>query len=267
MNKKTVIMTGMALVATMAFAAPKGKMASSAIDNEDTAGMSEREKKNINVLSKLELPKPGRNNSTAVAPSITGQSFVQCNQKERRWILLEAKYANLVRQERLIFTWHVLLDMQTADKDVRGKWDDPKLPNPPSRYSYFTTSVTYENIPSSKTVSEHASSVCLQPSYLECFGEPKVIALEVHNAAGELMRGGFGIESEVEGIKTFTPRYDDPKAEAAAYERAFWKDPKIMERENPKTKVKLVARREGLQERSQTIWALVKPNFFEKVVQ
>ena len=283
MKKEFVIAAAAVLSATIVCAAPttKRSKSNSAVaarnraaamaeaDAEELAGMTKRQVLFRNTLSRLELPKPGRNNSTAVAPSLPGVTFVQCNQKERRWILLEAKYANQVRQERLTFTWHVLLDMDTADKDVRGDWKSKDLPNPPNRYSYFTTQVSYENIPSDKTVSEHAASVCLAPSYLECFGEPVAIGIEVTNKDGELMNGGFGVEkSSIEDkyITAFTPRPSAPdKFNAEEFvktkeylQSAFWKNDDIM---------KNVTRREGLRDRSKTIWGLVKPNFFELVAE
>ena len=238
-----------------------------AADAEDAAGLSAREQKLKNTV-RLEMPKTGRNNATFVAPS-TGQTFVQCNQKERRWIVLEAKYSNPVRQDRLTFTWHVLLDMQTADKDVRGDWDNPALAHPPSRYSYFTTSVTYENVPSDKTVAEHAASVCLAPSYLECYGEPKAVGIEIRNKDGELMDGGFGVESEMKEIKSITPRIlGNPALQEELAKAAFWKNPAIMEAEykkGGKTMAKYVTMRPGLLDRSKTIWQFVKPNYFEQV--
>lgn len=277
--KQTTVLLMVAAIAAGAYAAPtssrKGGRAASAAkaaaiaesEAEETAGMTERQRRLRNTISMLDMPKPGRNNSTAVAPSINGPSFVQCNQKERRWILLEAKYANPVRQERLTFTWHVLLDMNTADKDVRRDWDMPELPNPPSRYSYFTTSVTYENVPGNNTVAEHAASVCLAPSYLECFGEPKAIGLEITNKDGELMDGGFAIESEMKEIQRVPATPGNPNAQAAAAKDAFWRNPNIMDAVYKKTGAKYVTVRQGLQDRSRTIWALVKPNYFEQVSQ
>ena len=197
-----------------------------AADAEDAAGLSAREQKLKNTV-RLEMPKTGRNNATFVAPS-TGQTFVQCNQKERRWIVLEAKYSNPVRQDRLTFTWHVLLDMQTADKDVRGDWDNPALPNPPSRYSYFTTSVTYENVPSDKTVESEMKEIkSITPRIL-----------------------------------------GNPALQEELAKAAFWKNPAIMEAEykkGGKTMAKYVTMRPGLLDRSKTIWQFVKPNYFEQV--
>ena len=281
MNMKFATLTLAALAAGAVVAGPtsksgRGGSAASAqrraqtiaaAEAEETAGMSDQQKRQRNKI-KLDMPKTGRNNATAVAPQIQGASFVNVQQKERRWILLEAKYANPVRQERITFTWHVLLDMKTADKDVRGSWDDPDLPNPPSRYSYFTTSVTYENVPGNTTIAEHAASVCLAPSYLECFGEPKAIGIEVTNKDGEIMDGGFGVESEIPEIKSCTPHMGSPKDQEAAMEEcAFWKNPKIMDATYKKTGAKYVTQRQGLLDRSKTIWALVKPNYFEQVAQ
>jgi hypothetical protein len=112
-------------------------------------------------------------------------------------------------------------------------------------YSYFTTSVTYYNIPKGS----HAASVCLHPSYLERFGEPKAVGIVVTSKDGEVIAGNS--ESEIKGIKSGTK---------------FWEDDSIM---NAKTASDepMIERRQGLLDRSKTIWALVNPNDYEMVVQ
>lgn len=186
------------------------------------------------------LPKVGRV-STLQAPSIPGSTIIgKCYTKDRRWIVLEAKYETLERwTDRLVFTWHVLLDTSTAtegDKKSREKI-------PP--YSYFSTSVSYVNIPRGS----HAASVCLPPSYLERYGEPRAVGLVISSPDGEILAGNS--ESEVPGIKSRT---------------MWWDDAKIMDSKD-RSGEPMIERRQGLVDRSKTIWALVNPNDYEVVAQ
>lgn len=188
-----------------------------------------------------QYPKLGRQ-STLSAPAINGETTIgQCyTGKPRKWIVLEAKYTTEARcLEQLTFAWHVLLDTKTCtNKDKEGA---AKLPP----YSYFTQTVTYNNIPKGS----HAASVCLHPSYLERYGEPKAVGLVVLDADGKIITGDSF--SEIKGIPSNKP---------------FWDNPQIMDAKdaagNP-----MIERRQGLQDRSKTIWALVNPNDYEMVAQ
>jgi hypothetical protein len=177
------------------------------------------------------------------APGIAGQSLIgQCYKKQRRWIVLETKYdtsptAESKFTDQLNFTWHVLLETKSA---TENKGNKEKL----SPYSYFTTSVTYFNIPAGS----HASSVVLPPSYLERYGEPKAVGVVITNQNGDEIAGDSW--SEVKGIKP---------------SMKFWDDSKIMDArmgEKP-----MIERRQGLVDRSKTIWALVNPNDYEATIQ
>ena len=178
------------------------------------------------------------------APSVNGASNVgQCYKKPRQWIVLETKYDTFGTEtsrflDQLTFTWHVLLDASTA-KENKGNRAGV------TPYSYFNTTVTYFNIPAGS----HAASVVLPPSYLELYGEPKAIGLEITNQNGEFLNGDAW--SEVKGIKPHTK---------------FWEDNDIM---NAKTKdgKPMIDRRQGLVDRSKTIWAMVNPNDYEATVQ
>lgn len=186
------------------------------------------------------LPKVGRA-STLAAPSVPGNSIIgKCYLKDRRWIVLEAKYETFERwTDRLVFTWHVLLETSTAtegDKKSREKI-------PP--YSYFSTTVSYVNIPRGA----HAASVCLPPSYLERFGEPKAVGLVISSPEGEILAGNS--ESEISGIKSRT---------------MWWNESKIMDSKDSNGEP-MIERRQGLVDRSKTIWALVNPNDYEDVAQ
>ena len=215
----------------------RGKQPAAAEEEAPTTG------KEAKVLID-QFPKLGRQ-STLPAPSVSGSSIVgRCYTKPRNWIVLEAKYSTFVPcQEQLTFTWHVLLDAKSATENKGNKEGLPP-------YSYFTTSVTYQNIPRGS----HAASVCLHPSYLERYGEPKAIGIVVTNAKGEMLAGDC--ESEIKGIPTH------PKS----IEQAFWNDDKIMNAKLPSGDP-MVERRQGLTDRSKTIWALVNPNDYEMVIQ
>ena len=185
-----------------------------------------------------QFPKTGRQ-STMSAPSLSGGSIIgRCYTKPRSWIVMETKYTTYAKwQEQLTFTWHVLLETKSATENKGNK--EGLAP-----YSYFTTSVTYQNIPQGS----HAASVCLHPSYLERYGEPKAIGIVITNRNGDILNGDT--ESEIKGIEPHSK---------------FWEDPKIMDaKQNGEP---MIERRQGLQDRSKTIWALVNPNDYEQVVQ
>ena len=140
--------------------------------------------------------------------------------------------------DQLTFTWHVLLDTKNATENKGNK--EGLAP-----YSYFTTATTYVNIPAGS----HAASVVLPPSCLERFGDPRAVGLEISNQNGEMLAGDCW--SEVKGIAPHTK---------------FWEDQKIMGAVT-KEGTPMIERRQGLLDRSKTIWALVFPNDYEQVAQ
>ena len=231
MNKKLMVMTTVALAAAVALAAPRKKPVAASEDAPTTG-------KEAKIMLD-QFPKLGRQ-STLSAPTLQGASIIgQCYNKPRKWIVLEAKYTTFVKwQDQLTFTWHVLLETKSATENKGNKEGLPP-------YSYFTTSVTYQNIPQGS----HAASVCLHPSYLERFGEAKAIGLVITNAKGEILQGDS--ESEINGIARHTK---------------WWENQDIMNKQqgdgNP-----MIERRQGLVDRSKTIWALVNPNDYEDVMQ
>ena len=185
-----------------------------------------------------QFPKCGRA-STLAAPGLQGASIIgSCYNKPRRWIVLEAKYSTYAKwQDQLTFTWHVLLETKSATENKGNR--EGLAP-----YSYFTTSVSYQNIPQGS----HAASVCLHPSYLERYGEAKAIGLVITNAKGETLAGDC--VSEIKGIVSH---------------KMFWDNQEIMNAQS--NGEPMIERRQGLLDRSKTIWALVNPNDYEAVVQ
>lgn len=234
--KKLMILTAAVMAVTAVTAAPKSKAKVVAEDDEVTTGRAAK------VLIEQE-PKLGAQTCLG-APSIGGASLIgQAYKKPRQWIVLETKYATFGTDsskflDQLTFTWHVLLETKTASENKGNK---EKL----APYSYFTTATTYFNIPAGS----HAASVVLPPSYRERYGEPKAVGLEITNQNGELLAGDCW--SEVKGIDAH---------------KKFWENNDIMNATGTDGKP-MVERRQGLVDRSKTIWALVNPNDYEATVQ
>ncbi len=235
---KRILLTTLALVSALALeAAPKRKAAKALpADDEVTTGRAAK------VIIDQE-PKLGQPVCLA-APTLNGSSLLgQCYKKPRQWIVLETRYSTFGTEtsrflNQLTFTWHVLLETKTARENKGNK---EKL----APYSYFTTATTYYNIPSGS----HAASVVLPPSYLERYGEPKAVGLEITNENGETLAGDCW--SEVRGI---------------AAHKKFWEDSEIMNAKQADGQP-MIERRQGLVDRAKTIWALVNSNDYEATVQ
>ena len=241
--KKLILLTILA-AATAATAATTTKTVNSrtrkapkAMAGNDEGPTTEGKAAKINVD---QYPKLGRQ-SRLTAPSINGGSTIgQCYTKPREWIVLESKYTTYAKTlPQLTFTWHVLLETKTAtSKDREGQ-------AAMAPYSYLSTSVTYVNIPQGS----HAASVCLHPSFLETYGEAKAVGIVITNEKGDIL-GGDTI-SEVKGIPNGSQ---------------FWDDQKIMNATS-NDGGPMIERRQGLMDRSKTIWGLVNPNDYELVIQ
>ena len=245
--KKTMIFGIAAFAAAAAVAATTTR--SSYGKKVVKAAVAEEADEGPEAAVKIErFPMLGRS-ATLNAPSLSGESTIgNVFTKPRKWIVLETKYSTFDRiVDQLTFTWHVLLDTSTAttkDKTALAK----RAP-----YSYFSQTVTYANIPKGA----HAASVCLHPSYLEQFGEPKAGGPGITDANGKVLAGDC--ESEIKGIASHPKSID----------MAFWTNDEIMNKKNPKSESGdlMIERRQGLQDRSKTIWALVNPNDYELVIQ
>ncbi len=248
MNKQFLIAGFAAIAATALVAAPSrtGSRTAGGRNARAAAAAAEDGEESKEVLVRIEqYPKLGRQ-ATLSAPSISGGSTIGAyTGKPRPWIVLEARYQTQERCiDQLTFEWHVLLETKSAtSKDKEGQ---AKL----APYSYFEQTVTYSNIPRGT----HAASVCLHPSYLEQYGEPKAVGLVVKDSNGNVLAGDC--ESEIKGIPSH------PKT----LEKAFWNDPTIMDAKQQNGEP-MIERRQGLQDRSKTIWALVNPNDYELVIQ
>ena len=233
MKKLMMTITVAALAATAICAPARGKKAAQAADDDasPTSG------KDAKVLID-QMPRTGKSCCLG-APSVQGGTMIgQCYQKPRSWIVVETKYTTYAKfLDQLTFTWHVVLETKSA-KENKGN----RMGLAP--YSYFNTTVTYYNIPQGS----HAASVCLPPSYLELYGEPKAIGFEVTNQNGDVLAGDT--VSEIKAIKPHTKFWEQDNFKEA------------MSGEKPN-----IERRQGLVDRSKTIWALVNPNDYETTMQ
>lgn len=235
MKKLMMAVTVMMAASTLLAAGARKRGVQAMAGNEDGPETTGREAKIIID----QMPKTGQSCCLG-APSIQGASMIgTCYQKPRRWIVIETKYTTFAKfLDQLTFNWHVLLETKSA-KENKGN----KMGLAP--YSYFNTTVTYFNIPQGS----HAACVCLPPSYLELYGEPKAIGFTISNQNGDILGGGS--VSEVKGIPSDTK---------------FWDDQKIMGANGADGKP-MIERRQGLMDRSKTIWALVNPNDYEATMQ
>jgi len=238
--KKLMIVMTVALAATTLMAAGAKSKKVQPMPGSDDAPVT------VGKAAKVRLEQLPRLSKSCllVAPSIAGGTAIgQCYTKPRNWIVPEVKYTTFGSEksrflDQLTFTWHVLLDAKSAPENKGNK-------EGLVQYSYFSTSVTYYNIP----YGSHAASVALPPSYYERYGEPKAIGLTITNENGDELASGS--VSEVPGIKSGV---------------RFWEESSIMEAKD-KAGQPLVERRQGLLDRSKTIWALVNPNDYETTLR
>ena len=174
MKKLAIVMT-VALAASMVLAAGAKKKGIKAMAGSDDAPVTEGKEAKVNID---QMPKTGQS-SCLPAPGIQGASMIGvCYTKPRKWIVIETKYTTYAKfLDQLTFNWHVLLETKSA-KENKGN----KMGLAP--YSYFNTTVTYYNIPQGS----HAACVCLPPSYLELYGEPKAIGFTISNANGDILQ-------------------------------------------------------------------------------
>lgn len=177
------------------------------------------------------------------APSANGGTSLRVSRKPRQWIVPEFEYQTTADwQDELSVTWHILLDAKTAK--LRDKPSKDKEPVP--QYSYYTATVRYANIPKGA----HGASVVLPPSVFERYGEPVVISVRIVNKEGDVLAG------QDEGAAKLFGRSAEN----------WWENDNVMSAKD-KAGAPLIARRQGLLDRSKTIFALVNPDDYEMVLQ
>lgn len=175
------------------------------------------------------------------APSANGSTNLKVSRKPRQWIVPELEYQTAADwQDELTVAWHILLDSKNAkQRDKPSKDKDPV-----SRYSYYTATVRYMNIPKGA----HGASVVLPPSVLERYGEPAVISVRITNKEGDILDG------------------QDEGASNLKMPENWWENDGVFSAKD-KNDVPLITRRQGLVDRSKTIFALVNPDDYEMVHQ
>ena len=177
------------------------------------------------------------------APTANGSSYLgKVFKKPRQWIVPELEYQTAAEwQDELTVTWHILLDSKNAKQ--RDKPSKDKEPVP--QYSYYTVAVRYLNVPKGS----HAASCVLPPSILERYGEPVVISVRITNKEGDTLDG------------------QDEGASNLKMPDEWWSNDQVFSAKDKKTGAPLIARRQGLLDRSKTIFALINPDDYEMVQQ
>ena len=175
------------------------------------------------------------------APSANGSTNLKVSRKPRQWIVPELEYQTAADwQDELTVAWHILLDSKNAKQRDKPSKDK----EPVSRYSYYTTTVRYMNIPKGA----HGASVVLPPSILERYGEPVVISVRITNKEGDILDG------------------QDEGASNLKMPENWWENDGVFSAKD-KSGTALITRRQGLVDRSKTIFALVNPDDYEMVHQ
>ena len=175
------------------------------------------------------------------APTANGSTNMKVSRKPRQWIVPELEYQTAADwQDELTVTWHILLDSKSAKQRDKPSKDK----EPVSRYSYYTTSARFMNIPKGA----HGASCVLPPSVLERYGEPVVISVRITNKEGDILDG------------------QDEGAANLKMPENWWENDGVFSAKD-KNDVPLITRRQGLQDRSKTIFALVNPDDYEMVHQ
>ena len=241
--KKLMIVTLMAVAALTASAQRRSSTTRrGAVGADGGAAVAQGKDARVQITRKAQV----RSASLLSAPSANGNTNLgKVFKKPRQWIVPELEYQTAADwQDELMFTWHILLDARTAKQPDKPSKDK----EPVARYSYYTVSVRYANIPKGS----HAASVVLPPSVLERFGEPAAIAVVITNKEGDILDG------QNEGAETVVGKKLAEK---------WWENAdQVMSAKDAKG-TPLIARRQGLLDRSKTIFALVNPDDYEMVQQ
>ena len=176
------------------------------------------------------------------APSANGSSYLgKVFKKPRQWIVPELEYQTAADwQDELTVAWHILLDSKNAKQRDRPMKDKEPVP----QYSYYTVTVRYVNVPKGN----HAASVVLPPSVLERYGEPAVISVRISNKEGDVLDG------------------QDEGASNLKMPDSWWENDQVFSAKDKKG-TPLIARRQGLLDRSKTVFALINPDDYEMVQQ
>ena len=241
--KKLMIVTLMAVAALTASAQRRSSTTRrGAVGADGGAAVAQGKDARVLITRKAQV----RSASLLSAPSANGNTNLgKVFKKPRQWIVPELEYQTAADwQDELMFTWHILLDAKAAQQPDKPSKDQ----EPVARYSYYTVAVRYVNIPKGS----HAASVVLPPSVLERFGEPAAIAVVITNKEGDILDG------QNEGAETVVGKKLAEK---------WWENADQVLSAKDAKGTPLIARRQGLLDRSKTIFALVNPDDYEMVQQ
>ena len=241
--KKLMIVTLMAVAALTASAQRRSSTTRrGAVGADGGAAVAQGKDARVQITRKAQV----RSASLLSAPSANGNTNLgKVFKKPRQWIVPELEYQTAADwQDELMFTWHILLDAKTAKQPDKPSKDK----EPVARYSYYTVAVRYVNIPKGS----HAASEVLPPSVLERFGEPAAIAVVITNKEGDILDG------QNEGAETVVGKKLAEK---------WWENADQVLSAKDAKGTPLIARRQGLLDRSKTIFALVNPDDYEMVQQ
>ena len=263
--KKLMIVTLMAVAALTASAQRRSSTTRrGAVGADGGAAVAQGKDARVQITRKAQV----RSASLLSAPSANGNTNLgKVFKKPRQWIVPELEYQTAADwQDELMFTWHILLDAKTAKQPDKPSKDK----EPVARYSYYTVAVRYVNIPKGSHAASgysyytvavryvnvpkgsHAASVVLPPSVLERYGEPAAIAVVITNKEGDILDG------QNEGAETVVGKKLAEK---------WWENAdQVMSAKDSKG-TPLIARRQGLLDRSKTIFALINPDDYEMVQQ
>ena len=240
--KKLMIVSLMAVAALTASAQRRSTTRRGAVGADGGAAVAQGKDARVLITRKAQV----RSACLLSAPSANGSTNLgKVFKKPRQWIVPELEYQTATDwQDELMFTWHILLDGKTAKQPDRPSKDK----EPVSRYSYYTVTVRYVNIPKGS----HAASVVLPPSVLERYGEPAAIAVLISNKEGDVL------DVQNEGADAVVGKKLADK---------WWENAdQVMSAKDAKG-TPLIARRQGLLDRSKTIFALINPDDYEMVQQ
>lgn len=236
---KLIVVSMMAMVTLMAGAqSRRSTTRRGAVGADGGAAVAQGKDARVQIVRKASLGSA----CLQSAPTANGSSYLgKVFKKPRQWIVPELEYQTAADWlDELTVTWHVLLDAKSAkqrDKPAKDK-------EPVSQYSYYTVSVRYMNVPKGS----HAASCVLPPSVLERYGEPVIISVRITNKEGDTLDG------------------QDEGAANLKMPDEWWASDQVFSAKDKKG-TPLITRRQGLLDRSKTIFALINPDDYEMVRQ
>lgn len=242
MKQLLMALAAVAVVVSAEAQARRGAARRGAVGADGGAAVAQGKDARVLITRKAQV----RSACLLSAPSANGNTNLgKVFKKPRQWIVPELEYQTAADwQDELLFTWHILLDAKTAKQPDKPSKDK----EPVSRYSYYTAAVRYVNVPKGS----HAASVVLPPSVLERYGEPAAVAVVISNKEGDVLDGQNEGAEAVVGKKLAEKWWENSDQVLSA------KDAKG---------VPLITRRQGLLDRSKTIFALINPDDYEAVQQ